>query len=238
MRRDSEVGVAGRAQWQVQLQPLNVQHDGNATDQPVLVGGTGRRHRLADVVDRGETTVHRSRQARQNDGRGHRVPGSERWRIASRSRSAASRRSSPPRSRRSHHCRTGSVSGTSSTTAGHGGAGASKVASDVQRVMMLASARPSAGTRCRLSAICQQFVRELVETSGYQTTPNDTAAIRKRPLNRHDGQPRTTTDTPISGVQVPLRPPCDVARRHRLSKPTDVVVGSDVQAACSGSGCS
>jgi hypothetical protein len=95
-------------------------------------------------------------------------------------------------------------------------------------------------TRCRLSAICQQFVRELGETGRYQTSPDDTIDPRKSSLSRRNGQQRTPAD---SNGHSPFRsssPPSDTGcSRKSSSEAVDKVrrAPSDPSAdnrACSG----
>lgn len=60
-----------------------------------------------------------------------------------------------------------------------------------------------------MSAICQQFVRGLDETSGYQTSPNDTSDARKPTLIRRNGQLRTPADNYGESPTRSSSPPSD-----------------------------
>ena len=58
MRWDTEIRVTGCPQREVESESLTVQHDGHSADQAVVALRSRAGHRLTDVSDRSEPTVH------------------------------------------------------------------------------------------------------------------------------------------------------------------------------------
>lgn len=67
MRRHTEVGIAGYSERQIETQALDVQQHRDTADQAIVIGCSDRAHRVADVRDGNEATVHRGRETSDDD---------------------------------------------------------------------------------------------------------------------------------------------------------------------------
>jgi hypothetical protein len=59
MWRYAEVGIARRSKRNIEGEALDVEHDGHAPDEPVLIGSPARRHGRGYIGDGREASVHR-----------------------------------------------------------------------------------------------------------------------------------------------------------------------------------